>query len=443
MPPLPRQDLVDVTTMPGASPPSSPSGVVITTSSSRPSSSSRQNGGGGRAAQKNKIAVNADDFEVGGQVLTLYGRGRILQVRSKQVKIQCLNWKLANNSKVVMCINNSDVLATLSKTKATHMASVDDKCRYFAALKKAAQAELLSGRLGSALDLYRKTITVVTALLQHDTERNASQRADWLVTVVKCSNSAAMLCLELDLYGECMALTRNAMLVLDALEGDSGGKSRKKKDDDAVVGVSNGSFDADDDHVSTDTPVSLQQVGQVKLFGECRVQALLYMATALLELDQPAACKTACQQAQACLVKYSAPEYMDHPEYRSILKRLVKLQKKLKEIKKQAREARKAAKQGGSGKIVSAMRLSSANKSSSPARSKKISWFDDIVVSRTGSRRSKEPVVFDDFSEFEDDDEWEISWYQRRPANVLAFTAVVAVGTVAVARLVFAKQRRF
>jgi len=409
--------------------------------------------------------VNEDDFEVGGQVLTLFGRGRILQVRSTQVKVHILPWKLANGeSKVFASIPNDQVLCVLSKCRASGM-DLAQKREYVQALKRAAVAQGQARRYGCALDLYRKTIAVVTALLQEtrpgadaagsdsstSKQKHSAERADWLVTVVRCSNNAAAICLQLDLFEDCMSLTRNAMLVLDALQGEQRPSFPGPPTDTAMaLQLAIDKTDSNSSCEEKKSAASPQQVGQVRLFGECKIQSLLYMAAALLKVEQASACKKTCEQAQTILKQYSGREYLERSEYKSTLKRLVSLQKQIKALKKQARQAMKGK---ASGATITAAAATAAMKAGDTPverqRTRKISWFDGFTSSATPKRSNKaaggEGSVLheDDTTEEGDGEDFDLnaastSWYTSQRA--LAYGTVV-VGTIVLAGYLLNRRR--
>jgi hypothetical protein len=64
---------------------------------------------------------NSKEPEVGARVLTALGIGKVLQVRSKQVKLELESWKLANDSSVIcfLRINEVTVLSQCTPEKLT------------------------------------------------------------------------------------------------------------------------------------------------------------------------------------------------------------------------------------------------------------------------------------------------------------------------------------
>lgn len=244
--------------------------------------------------------------EVGGEVFTPFGRGKVLQVRTKSIKVRLVNWKLANQSPVI-CVFTLDNVTVLSSTKSSKM-NIAEQVQYATALKTLAAQLQSAKKYGAALDVYNKLLSVVSGLL---TNLNKTERADWLVQSVKCNNHEATCCLVLELYSRALDCAKDALLVLDALE--------KGK--------------AEDDN-------NLQALGQVKLFGECRVKSLLLMAEALIGLQERHAARKIIDQAYKNIFKYTtrSSDYIQtSPEYKPVLKHLVSYHRQAKKLKRQTR----------------------------------------------------------------------------------------------------------
>jgi hypothetical protein len=194
----------------------------------------------------------------------------------------------------------------------------------------------------------------------------------------------------------------------------------------------------------------LQQVGEVRLFGECRIVALLHMASSLLASGQPHASKKTCEQAQNVLKRYSGREYLERSEYKSTLKKLVSLQKQIKVVKKRSRQAIKSRNLSGDNNLAAIMGVGGILDSPDP-RTRKIRWFDDSPPNKKGADADDgKPVVFDDDNtetEAGDGDDDNIvvarsttAWY-RRPQTVVACGTVV-VGALVLAQYLMNRRRR-
>ena len=341
--------------------------------------------------------------EVGGTVLTTFGLARVLQVRSRNV-IKCqledrnslstttTTITTANGALLVLQPDSYEVLSQHAPPVGSSALLAD----YALRLQCTAAREWKHRRAGRALELYQRVLIAASTLLvqptstSHSLEGPAplppSQRGDWVVRSIKCHTSAAQIALSLGRPGLALDFTKEALAVLDALERkkrpstptalDNGAKtsSSSKKanggnDDDedghstSSTGANSASSGDSNSTSSSSSDVPLQAVGQVKLFGECRLRALLLTAQALLELNSEnqnssnnapssrgsssssgagtlaRAALRVLEQAQKVLRRYAAPQYRARPEFRSTLKALVGIQKDLKRLKKQAKLA--------------------------------------------------------------------------------------------------------
>lgn len=250
--------------------------------------------------------------EIGGYVWTLYGRATVQELRPhQQIKVELVDWKLAHHSKVT-CILNYDTVTVLA-TQTLHTMSVVERLEYANALKNVASTEQQAKRYGNACHLYHETLTIVKAVLQDPATQE--ERADCLLMTVKCCNHAATCALHVDRYDQALEWTKNSMMVLDALE-------RKASPDHPPPSNNNN---------------SVAWVGTVKLFGECRIKALLVMAEALLGMNEKHAAKQLLEQASGVIEHYTAPEYLRQPAFKPFVRRFVAHQKTIKALKKKCK----------------------------------------------------------------------------------------------------------
>lgn len=241
--------------------------------------------------------LSVEQPEVGGYVWTVYGRASVKDLRSNLVHVELLDWKLANNRRVT-CYFQYNAVHVLA-TKTTRDMNISEHIEYAQALKESASSEHLLKNVGNAVSLFTQAVRVYQRVLR---DARHEERADCLIPVVVCCNTAASNCLKLDRYDQALELSKQAMMALDALE------------------------------LKTVDPAA-PAVGQVKLFGESRIKALMNMAEALAGLGQKADAKRVLEQAEAVLRSYN--ELTSKPEFARISKHFAACQKYIKKLRKQ------------------------------------------------------------------------------------------------------------
>jgi hypothetical protein len=307
--------------------------------------------------------LNQIEPDVGGIVLTSFGLARVLQVRCRGV-IKCQLKGGGDGGKykgkAALCVLNASSYQVLSQAPTGDLSSAE-LAQYALRLQSLAVVEAKRRHPGRAFQLYERVLTASAQLLR-DKSLPQSQRGDWVIRTVKCSISGAQIAIQLHLYPAALELTKDALAVLDALErkrtasvgssGTRGSLSVPSLERKKVTGVERGentSMSSGDSSITSSSSSSssgmdsapVLDVGCVKLFGECRVRALLVTAQALLGMDQGKTLAFAAlrvlEQAQGILRKYTVKPYLEHPDYKSTMKAFVSLQKDLKRLKKQAK----------------------------------------------------------------------------------------------------------
>jgi hypothetical protein len=319
--------------------------------------------------------LNRIEPEVGGIVLTSFGLARVLQVRSRgvikcQLKAGREQGKRRNKKAAALCVLGASSYQVVSQGPTGDLSSAE-LGQYALRLQSLAVVEGRRRHAGMALQLYERVLAASAQLLQ-DKSLPQSQRGDWVIRTVKCSISAAQIAIQLHRYPEALDYTKDALGVLDALERKrntstgtpetltvppSEGKKVTGFEKDEDTSISSGDSSITSSSSSGGDRAPVLDVGCVKLFGECRVRALLATAQALLGMDQGKTLAFAAlrvlEQAQGLLRRYTAKRYLEDPDFRSTMKAFVGLQKDLKRLKKQAKlvikpRAAAPARDGGS-----------------------------------------------------------------------------------------------
>jgi hypothetical protein len=354
-------------------------------------------------------ALSRLDPEVGGTVLTPFGLARVLQVRSRGV-VKC-QLKGSIQGAKSLCILNESTYQVLSQVATSDMSPVE-LAQYALRLQTHALAEAKLHHSGRALQLYERVLAVASQLLQQRASMPQSQRGDWVIRTVKCSIEAARVAIQLQLFPLALDYTKDALGVIDALDrkraaaatadgtsppaspvrkSSAPANGSTKDEDTSVTSTSDSSSVASSTTSSTAPGGDLQDLGCVKLFGECRVKALLLTAQSLLEMRSGGktlafAALKLLDQAQAILRKFSTRQYLENREYRSTLKVFVSLQKDLKRLKKQAKliikpKAPAVEKAASPGRFTSFFRL------------RRVMFADDSDSSNKATARTPSPVV--------------------------------------------------
>jgi hypothetical protein len=356
--------------------------------------------GGGAAPS----ALDRIEPEVGGVVLTPFGLARVLQVRSRGV-VKCQlkasgDAKAPKNKAAALCILNESSYQVLSQAPAGDLTPLQ-LSQYALRLQAVAVDEARKLHAGRALQLYERVLAASSQLLQLRSALPQSQRGDWVIRTVKCSIAAAQLAIQLGLAPAALDFTKDALGVLDALErnrspsaGDGTPGSRNppelplppppslssaarkgaavEREEDTSTASGDSSVTSSS---SSTTSGPVLDVGYVKLFGECRIKALLVTAQALLEMEQGKTLAFAAlrvlEQAQALLRKYSTKPYLANPDYKSTMKVFVSLQKDLKRLKKRAKLVIKPKVAAPAAQVTSPGRFASW------LRSRRVMFADD------------------------------------------------------------------
>ena len=207
--------------------------------------------------------------QVDDEVLTIYGRGRVTEVRSdmNQVVVRLSSWRLAGRS-VVYCYLSKEAVQVVRPKKIYEM-SVYEKVEKAQELKQEAARQFAAKDYKGALQTYARAIDTVR-YVQHKPDSSNEVRADLLVVMVTCTNNAATCCTKLQQWEEAIKFAKNALVLIDAMDEKRGKRIHAILNTDGF--------------------------SDVKLFGEWRVKSYLVMARAL-------ATKHDHDEAMECLKK--------------------------------------------------------------------------------------------------------------------------------------------
>lgn len=152
--------------------------------------------------------------EIGDEVLSIYGRGRVMDIRAEQVVVRLSSWRLAGRS-LVTCYLSPNAVEVVRPKKIYEM-SVEEKVEHAMEFKEKATKTFAAKEYGDALELYAKAVDTVR-YVQHKANSSNELRADLLVVMITCCNNAATCCLQLREWDRAQKFGKNALLLIDAL----------------------------------------------------------------------------------------------------------------------------------------------------------------------------------------------------------------------------------
>jgi hypothetical protein len=156
--------------------------------------------------------------EVGHDVLTQYGRGKIIEIRDdirKTHVIKLSSWRLAGRSSV-RCFLTANEVQVVRPYRIYDM-SVFEKVEHANDLKKEAGEKYKLKDYSGALELYAQAVDAVR-YIQHGPDSTNEVRADLVVVMVTCSNNSGTCCLQLENWDRAEKFGMNALALIDALE---------------------------------------------------------------------------------------------------------------------------------------------------------------------------------------------------------------------------------
>ena len=221
-------------------------------------------------------------------VLGTIGRGCVTEVRDdeediKTIVVELTNWHLAGRSKVKVYSNISKFLSKIPtedskskdlfrvvRKKRVFEMNIYERIEHAKELKQKAIPHFVQGEYSKALDLFSTAIYAVR-MQEHSPESTNEMRADLVEIMISCSNNAASCYVKLKRWEEAEQQARNALLLIDALDGKRGQKIH----------------------------LILKEGGlsDLKIFGEWRVKSYLIIARAEAEQQEYAMALARLKQA--------------------------------------------------------------------------------------------------------------------------------------------------
>ena len=165
--------------------------------------------------------------EVGSDVLTKWGRGKLIQIRDDDVKthvVKLSSWRLANRSRV-LCYVSAEECEVIRPKKIYDM-DVFEKVEYANLIKQQATEQFKQKDYSGALELFARAIDAVR-YVQHGVGSTNELRADLIVVMITCSNNAALCSSKQNDWDRTAKFAENALVLIEALE-EKGSKSKIK-----------------------------------------------------------------------------------------------------------------------------------------------------------------------------------------------------------------------
>jgi tetratricopeptide (TPR) repeat protein len=254
---------------------------------------------------------------VGDEVVTLYGRGVVEQIRQDTdmafAVVKLSSWRLAGRSRVTCTLALLSVQVV--RTQRLYEMNVYEKVDYAQQLKQEASTFFARKDYPQALTLYARAVDAVR-YVQHQADSSNHVRADLLLLLITCSNNAATCCMQVKQFDEALKFAKNASVLIEALMEKKGSNINK----------------------------ILQQDGynEIKLYGEFYVKSLLVQGKALMEKGETVEAIAVLKQAHECIAKYTTEEYTQNEAYKKSVQQLLSNSKEVKKVHAMCKEKRKA-----------------------------------------------------------------------------------------------------
>ncbi|GAX17407.1 hypothetical protein FisN_5Hh052 [Fistulifera solaris] len=228
---------------------------------------------------------------VGDDVLTTYGRGKVLELRNNDQAVVLLSsWRLAGRSRV-KCYLSLSSLRVLRAKKLYEM-SVYEKVEHGQELKNEATAFFQRKEYEKALNVYSHAVDAVR-YVQHKKDSSNEVRADLLVLMITCSNNAATCCTQLQKWDDSIKFAKSALSLIEALEEKKGKKIH--------------------------TFLNQEGFSDIKIFGEWKVKSYLITARSLSEKGDSAVAMDVLKKAQDVILSFTANVPEGDPSVKSLL----------------------------------------------------------------------------------------------------------------------------
>lgn len=252
---------------------------------------------------------------VGNDVMTLYGRGIILEIYTEAASdsascckylVELTSWVLAGRSRVKLYLF-APHLRVLEKKRLAQMSAVE-RVEFAKRQKLSAGVNFGKKDYRGALNIYASAVDAVR-YVQHDTNSGNECRADLLEVMVTCSNNAATCCVQLGMWIEATRFAKNALVLLEALFNKRGMK---------IHGI-----------------MIKNDLCDTKVFGEWRVKSYLVIAKCFMERKEFSDAISTLKTTKNIISMYSTGEEAKKAENdTSIQTSLMRLKFQEKERKK-------------------------------------------------------------------------------------------------------------
>jgi cytochrome c553 len=152
---------------------------------------------------------------VGSEVTTLWGRGKVEEIRDDGVVVVTISsWRLGGRSKVTCFLSQNSVQVV--RSKKVYEMTVFEKVEHAHQLKEKANSRFTAKEYSEAVQIYAEAVDAVR-YVQHKKDSTNESRADLLVVMITCCNNAATCSLHLKDWERAQKFGRNALVLLEAL----------------------------------------------------------------------------------------------------------------------------------------------------------------------------------------------------------------------------------
>jgi tetratricopeptide (TPR) repeat protein len=152
---------------------------------------------------------------VGSEVITLFGRGKVEEIRADEVLVvRISSWRLGGRSYVTCFLSQKSVQVV--RPKKIYQMTVFEKVEHAQHLKEKANHLFSEKEYSKALKLYAEAVDAVR-YVQHMRDSTNEVRADLLVVMITCCNNAATCGLHLKDWERAQKFGKNALVLLEAL----------------------------------------------------------------------------------------------------------------------------------------------------------------------------------------------------------------------------------
>jgi tetratricopeptide (TPR) repeat protein len=178
--------------------------------------------------------------------------------------------------------------------KKIHEMSLCDRVEYAQELKGQAAKDFALKDYKTAYRKYARAVDAVQIATEKADKMVIDGRVPAVMLLITCSIKAATCARNLEQWDEAERFALNAIVIVDRLEPKLGETLRLQVD----------------------------QTAYLRIFGEWRVKSLMVMAQALTEKQHTEQAIKILKRAQDVITKYSAPDFVQQPLLKSLLKRL-------------------------------------------------------------------------------------------------------------------------